>query len=399
MKQRTFCFSILIVFLVLIPFGTANAQKVSRTSQFEPYWQINVNGGTSLFFGDLKQKSFWPATYSGHSEWRMGTGLMLTRQFSSFFGLRLQALYGQVSGISTSTNRFFQGNYLDFNLNGTFNLNTLIAGYNPERKLNVYLIAGVGLTNYNSDLYNLATASIIERRGYGYGHGLDKRTLEGIATGGVGLSYMINDKWSINFESVDHILNSDKMDMVVKNSKYDMYNYTSLGVSFKFGQRKHRIPTKEEVPLPKPFTPNPAVVTPATKENAAKTNETMPVQPPKADSTLETIKKVQVKQEQQKIKEPVRHILPVQPILEYRVQIRARYKKPVSLSYLSKHYHIPETSIRTDMNNGYYIYTVGSYDTYTQARTERDILRTQNGVTDAFVVLFKNGRRLEKLPK
>ncbi len=397
MNRRISYLTILVAVWLLFPLGAARAQKVSKTNQFQPYWQVNVNVGPSLFFGDLKQKSFLPTSISGHSEWRLGAGAMLNRQFTSFFGLRFQFLYGQLSGLSTSANRYFQSDYLDFNLNGTFSLTDLIAGYNPERKLNVYLVAGLGLTNYNSSLYNLSNANLINKMGYGYGHGLGGRTLEGIMTGGLGLSYKINDQWSINLESVSHVLNSDLMDMTPGGSKHDAYNYTSLGVSMKFGQRKPSKPATHEMPLPKPFTPNPAVMAPANKEKAQ--NENMPVQPPKAaDSTVETIKKAQMKQAQQK-QEPVRSTQPVQPLLEYRVQIRARYQKPVSLDYLSKHYHISEGRIRIDMHNGYYIYTVGSYDTYQQARNERDILRTKNGVSDAFVVAFKNNRRLDKLPK
>ena len=401
MKQRISYFSILLAFLLLVPFATAHAQKVSQTDEFRPYWQVNVNAGTSLFFGDLKQNKFWPASYSGHSEWRVGAGLRVNRQFSSLFGLRGQILYGQLSGIKTSANRYFQGDYIEFNLNGTFNLNTLIAGYRPDRKLNVYLVAGLGLTNYNSNIYNLATANLTGQMGNGYGHGLGGRTLQGVVMGGIGLAYKMNDKWSVNLESVTHAINSDKIDLMVQNSKYDMYNYTSLGVSFKFGQRKHTKPTTPEMPLPKHFTPNPMLISPANKsQQTGKTPEGMPVQPPKTEqqNPLETIQKAQLEQAQKKVKEPVRHILPAEQLLEYRVQIRARYQKPVSLTYLSKRYHISQSSIRTDMHNGYYIYTVGSFDNYLQAKTERDILKTKNGVTDAFVVAFKNGRRLDKLP-
>ncbi len=401
MKQRISCFSILLVFLLLVPFATAHAQKVSQTDEFSPYWQVNVNAGTSLFFGDLKQNKFWPASSNGHSEWRMGVGLMLNRQFSSWFGLRGQALYGQLSGINTIANRYLQGDYIEFNVNGTFNLNALISGYRPDRKLDVYLVAGLGLTNYNSKIYNLATANLTGQMGNGYGHGLGGRTLQGVATGGIGLSYKINDKWSVNLESMTHAINSDNMDLMVQNSKYDMYNYTSVGVSFKFGQRKHAKPTTPEMPLPNHFTPNPMLISPANKnEQAGKKAEGMPVQPPKTGqkNSLETIQKAQLNQAQKKVKEPVRHILPARPLLEYRVQIRARYRKPVSLVYLSKHYHIAQSSIRTDMHNGYYIYTIGAFDNYLQAKTERDILKTKNGVTDAFVVAFKNGTRLDKLP-
>ena len=393
MKRCILCFSIVLVLILLVPTGVVKAQKVSKTNNFTPHWNLNVNAGTSLFFGDIKEKKFWPQSFANHTEWRMGGGLMLGRQFTPFFGLRGQALYGQLSGIKTSTDEYFQGDYLEFNLNGTFNLNSLFAGYNPDQKLNVYLLAGIGLTNYNSKLYRLSTAQVIGERGYGYGHGIGGRTLEGVAIGGLGVSYKINKHLSVNFETSDHFVNSDAVDLKSKNFKYNFYNYTSVGLSIRFGGKSHK-GTPRQMQLPKPFTPTPAVTSPV---KAKKTG--MPVQPPtQAQKKPDTIQKTMPTLPKQKVKEPVRHISPARPHLEYRVQIRARYKKPVSLSYLSKHYHIAQTKIRTDMHNGYYIYTVGAYGTYQQAKHERNILRTQNGVTDAFVVAFKNGRRLDKLP-
>lgn len=402
MKRCRFCILIALVFCLLAPVGVAHAQKLSQPVGFEPYWQVNVNGGTSLFYGDLKQNNFWPATYNGRTEWRLGAGLMLSRQFSSFFGLRGQALYGQLSGIKTSLGRYFQGDYIELNVNGTFNLNSLISGYSPNRKLGVYLLAGVGLTNYNSIIYDLPTNYVLGRRGYGYGHGLGGRTLVGDILGGIGFTYKINHKWSINLESVQHVINSDKMDLLVQNSKFDMYNYTSVGISLKFGHKKHSKATNMKTHLPKPFVPNPVILAPVkTKEKQKNTSENRPLQPPTQiqKSQAQTIKKAQPVHPQKKFEGPVRHLTPVRPIYEYRVQIRASYQKPASVTYLSKHYHIAQSRIRTDIYRGYYIYTVGSFDTYQQARTERNIIRTKNGVTDAFVVFFKNGRRIAKLPQ
>jgi hypothetical protein len=89
---------------------------------------------------------------------------------------------------------------------------------------------------------------------------------------------------------------------------------------------------------------------------------------------------------------------PPQPMLEYRVQIRAKYGKPIPVSWLSRKYNIPVNQIREDKHNGYYIYTVGSYETYLQAKTRCNQVRNVNGIPDAFVVAFKNGYRLDKLP-
>ena len=89
---------------------------------------------------------------------------------------------------------------------------------------------------------------------------------------------------------------------------------------------------------------------------------------------------------------------PIERTFEYRVQIRAKLGNAISIDHLSNIYNIPTNQIRQDRHNGYYIYSVGSFDTYEQARVRRNELRSNSGVTDAFVVAFKNGSRLDKLP-
>jgi len=80
-------------------------QMVTAQGGAAPNWQININGGTSLFFGDMKQYRFWPVT-NNENEWRLGAGLMVSRQFSPVFGLRGQGLFGQLSGTRRSANKF-----------------------------------------------------------------------------------------------------------------------------------------------------------------------------------------------------------------------------------------------------------------------------------------------------
>lgn len=370
------------VFLILPPIQS-QAQNTSVKKR-NSYWYLNANTGTSTFLGDIKANGFFPSSSNGHSEWRMGEELQVGWQLSPVFGLRGQFLHGQLSGVKSSSDQFFQADYLEFNVNATVSLMNLFSGYKEGRKWNVYLLGGVGLTNYNSTAYKLSDHSLVGRMGYGYGKGLGGRTLEGIVTGGVGVSYRINDKWSLQLETANRMLNSDAMDLWINGHKYDVYNYTSFGISFRFGRgSSKKTPVNKNTSIPLLDT------------HLKKSTNQQPPAPAVPDTTKKPKPVVQQKKEVQ----PVRTILPVKPILEYRVQIRASYGKPISPEYLSKKYNIPQTQIRMNMHNGYFIYTVGSYDTYMQAKTRRDVLKTHNGVYDAFVVAFKNGRRLDKLPK
>jgi len=393
MKNRDL-FKLFLLTVLLFPGISLQAQKIAPKG-FIPYWQVNVNVGTSLFFGDIKENPIIPQS-KNNNEWRLGSGLVVGYQLTQVFGIRGQALYGQLAGTKRSLDRYFEGDYIEFNLNTTVNLNSLFGRKRSDRLVNAYLLVGVGITNYNSTFYNLSTGAKIGYIGFGSGSGIKGRTLEGILTGGVGVNFRLNNRLTINFETANRIMNSDKMDGWVKNFKYDVYNFTSLGLSYKFGRRKI-----------KPVRGTPAThqnmreVSPARRASGKSkkpvTVEMQPLMPPATAKTKARAGKQQAPAQKQVSQTHVT-TPPPRPVLEYRVQIRAKYEHPIPIALLSKKYGLSQNEIRADKHNGYYIYTIGSYQTYEQARTRRDILRSRFGLNDAFVVAFKNGYRLDKLP-
>ncbi len=405
MKNRFF-FRLFLLIVISFPFITAKAQNVVPGKDFSPYWEVGINGGTSLFFGDIKQKPFFPIS-KNNNEWRLGGGLVAGYQFTPVFGLRGQMLYGQLAGTKKSLDRYFESDYIEFNLNTTINLNNLFGKKRSDRFASAYLLVGVGITNYNSTFYNLSTGSKIGYIGFGSGSGIKGRTLEGILTGGVGVNFRINGHFVANFETANRIMNSDKMDGWVKNFKYDVYNYTSLGLTYRFGRRQTR-----SVPQIPAEHQNLQEVLPGkkklVKEKKPCTVEMQPLMPPvsstsKLKTTAATEKQHQVVVP---VQQPQHHVTktyvatppPARPLLEYRVQISAKHGQRIAAEWISNKYGLPQNEIREDKHNGYYIYTIGSYQTYGQARTRRDQLRSHNGISDAFVVAFKNGYRLDKLP-
>jgi opacity protein-like surface antigen len=82
--------------------------------------------------------------------------------------------------------------------------------------------------------------------------------------------------------------------------------------------------------------------------------------------------------------------------IEYRVQIRASYKKACSLTALSKKYDISEP-IQEDYVGRWYRYSIGSFNTLTEAKQYRKQAIHQYGVLDAFVVAFRDGVRLNSI--
>lgn len=80
------------------------------------------------------------------------------------------------------------------------------------------------------------------------------------------------------------------------------------------------------------------------------------------------------------------------PGLEYRVQIMSTYMRRIPLNDLVLKYQLNQ-SVKEYYNNGWYQYTAGSFKTQTEAARYKEQLAIENGISDAFVVIFKEGNR------
>ena len=395
--------------LVVLTSTTVVSQSFNKSSSFKSYWQINASTGTSLFFGDIKQYKIWPVS-NYENEWRFAGGLQLVKQISPVFGLRGQALYGKLAGTRREWNRYFELNYFEFNINTTVSLRNIIKKYKSSNLWDAYFILGLGLTNYNTEVKELSTHKVVKKVGYGNGKSFGGRTLQGIMTGGLGFDFKLNSKWNLNIESSSRFMNSDELDGWV-NGYDDVYNYTSVGVSYKFGVKNESKELSNEKKESKKsrdykyFDPKDKKINEAEYDYYG----TNPIEPPKVDALV--IAPVVAAPVYEEVVEPVEEEIVVvveeEPIttnefnetgVEYRVQICAKYARELSINSMSHKYNIPNEQIKENRHNGYYIYTVGSFLTYEQARVKRNQLRGK-GITDAFIVAFENGQRLNKLPQ
>lgn len=82
--------------------------------------------------------------------------------------------------------------------------------------------------------------------------------------------------------------------------------------------------------------------------------------------------------------------------IEFRVQVRASRQAIEPIQKLARRYHITD-EIREDFSGNWYRYSIGSFPTYEDAKKTRNLLIAENGVQDAFIVVFVNGERLNKL--
>jgi hypothetical protein len=369
-----------------------------RSNSFKPAWHLTISGGPSLFFGDTRQYRYYPVM-NYESEWKFGGSLMLARSITPVFRLRGQMLYTGLAGTRRPWKRYFNTELLEFNMNLAINLNNLINGYRSDRAWGVDLLVGVGLTNFNTTVYELGSNKIISKQGFGNGSGIGGRTLEGLLMGGIGFSYHLNANWALRFETANRALNSDKLDNHVGGFKYDIYNHSSLGLTYTFsssGKNIRLAPEEPDLHIAEPDMMMPVQPDKQSDQEVTSFNKVIDVlelnEQPIEEPSEKTVKS-EVKTETKK-PAPVRTIYGI----EYRVQIRARYGTKIGIDYLARTYNLPAGEIKEDIFNGYYIYTIGSFATYDDAASKRNTIRSQHGIYDAFVVAFKDGNRLQKLP-
>ena len=491
----------LIVFAVLILFFLFPKLSFSQNTNnlFKRYWSVNLNTGANLFWGDLRQNDYFPVS-ENENEWQIGYGLIVNWQISPVFGVRGQLLNGKLSGTKRKINRYFTADIFESNINVTANFSNLFFQYKQERLFSVYGMIGVGLANWCTKKKVLGTNEVVAENGCGNGNGLWGRAMEVVIPVGLGLDFRLNDNWVLNLESTLHSVNSDELDMKVGESKYDMYSYASLGVTYKFIKgRKKAVYTEESIQeeqdeeiLPD-VEPQVSIISEmpemiysedefivkliVNKDNIEQSGKIIQYFPDGflptttsltngsfifEDRTLtinwemlsdisvfttsykvltdslatynyliigkfiysyqdqeksidfENIVKVEQKSEivfeddivledqdtkviDDQIKYPVEEkvveIIPISEI-EYRVQIRAKYGEKLSETWLANKYNLNQ-EIKENYYNGFYIYTIGSFPTFETAQKYSDELRLVNNVNGAFVVAFRNGKRLD----
>lgn len=387
--KRIVCRMLLLaigLFAALSPtFGKSNSS--GDPSPFAPYWNIRLGGGPGIFLGDLKEKPVFPVL-ENDNELRFGGGFTLEYVPFPVVGIQGQILYSQMAGTRRWRAASFESELLEFNTTVFLNLNNLFVGYKEARRLNLHLLGGVGFVNYNTNRYALGTDFIVDQRGHGHGSGIAGMTLETVLLGGIGIEYRLSDRMSFRFETAHRIMDSDQMDAQVGGFEFDIYNHTSIGISYTFHRKQLPLPPVRPDDFRQQQVPGQIELPPV-----AEVPEPAPVEP-----SVIAVPRIEPPPAVEKEEPAPPRWQPAPLQVEYRVQIRANFRQPLDIAELSRRFNIPSTEIKEGMHRGYYIYTVGSYATYREARQQRDRLRRENNVHDAFVVAFQDGRRLRLLP-
>ena len=312
-------------------------------------WEAGAMFGPDFYYGDLNSSKFLP-----RGSISVAGGGYIMRQFTNVVGLKGQLLVGGVHGAMNVEEIYgpvfysFNGFFIDFSANAVINLSNMFSPYHSGRKLFVYATAGLGVNAWNTKMsatFNGVTSDTAWPAGM-------KAAL--VIPFGLGLQYAITKKISVGAEYTVRTVLSDQVDHYAKGFKADFINLFAVSVSFRFGTPRKNLAVQEYA------FPNQVRYQPSSPA---------PIQAP-----------------------PVQEVASVSEVYDYVVQIAAFSKHNYSVTWVKKHYRVDMPVIK-ESENGLNRYIIGRYyKDLTEAKELCNRLRKQ-GITDAWVIAYKNGQR------
>ncbi len=194
-------------------------------------FSFGLHGGAITSFTDIKQNSFFPDA----DELAFGGGLMFNYHITPAFTLQTSFLYGEAKGISTSLDKKFEAELFHGAMTANVSFNRLLAPESPRNAwMNIYGFGGAGLLFFASEKRELSTGNLLR---YPYNE-LEAGNYHDafIIPFGFGANFKVAERVDIGVKSTFFLAMVDELDaLVVDDSRKDMYNYTSLGITLRLG--------------------------------------------------------------------------------------------------------------------------------------------------------------------
>ncbi len=207
-----------------------NENDVQGYSQFS----FSLNGGSLISFTDIKENDLLPDS----EELAFGGGLSLNFHRSPVLTLQTSFMYGELVGISTKDNLRYDTELGHALLTANVSINRLLAPQsNTGQWMNIYGFTGVGALMFNAKLTELDTGNLL-KNAYEEGEGEWHNGF--VIPFGLGLNFKLSDRIDLGIKSSFQYAFLDELDAhVVDDSRKDMYNYTSVGLTLRLGSNPH----------------------------------------------------------------------------------------------------------------------------------------------------------------
>lgn len=408
MLKKISLFFLLTVFTCSFSF----TQTIRSSSDgFFTNTELNYSLGFSQFYGDASSAGFFKKL-SG--EIGFTQSINLKKHFSPVIAVGLNGYYGCVkshkttSGSGTPIDYSLAGSYGDINLRTFVDFNNLFWGRDYSRKLSAYGWLGFGYGFWSTGLTNNSTAAYREVGDPVVGSTTGETYKKGgfVMPFGLGVNYRLNNNWALNVVGDYRLVFNDDVDVWRGGSKSDNLFFMGVGVSYyiKPGFTK----SKSRVRKSKPKQVNYQEKKSNNQQEGTIKKEDKPkiVEPNRkqlGDIPIYDIDYKATKSSSKGVspnKKTSIEILEIQPQsssnikgIVYRVQILAKSSKLQSFQYLRDRYNI-NGDIFEVYQDGVYRYSLGEFSNYRDAYQYSQGLKSK-GIGDAFVVVYKDGKRIQ----
>jgi opacity protein-like surface antigen len=390
----------------------------AQTNEFEKgiknNWQVGFNVGVLSYWGDVSSPKDLNNQLKYGTSW--GYGVSLSKQITPIWGIQGNILLGNLNATKpfyndgvTPLNLKFQSKLIEGNLNATINLTNLIYGYKPNRMVNAYGIIGLGLGNFEGQTTYL-TGGLKRAFGYGSGKGINGYEIDGIGNIGFGVNLKLKKQLFLKVETTMKFTPNDTLDGVHAGLNSDFYNFTSVGLIYKFSvgsgkksnlakadKLKANLIDKNGIKKPvfqdKPTETKPTEVKKTSNAPAPEKVDVKitPFEQSKKDKENEEAKNEFAKNEASKRVQDIESVK-IGDYSGYKVQILAT-QKSVTVAQVKRLYHI-SSDVRLDIDGGWHRFSVGTFSTFKAAHIYAKQLMLKHRIHGAFVVLFRDGIRV-----
>jgi len=226
--KRILLFTALVCFLSIPKYNFSQPKTTLLDN-----WYLNINVGPTIFLGDVTQNHDWYKL--DFTAANIGFGLRLSKEVNCILGFKGEALFGQLKGNKdkyadgSPANLSFKARFWEYNISAVLNVTNLFCGGKPDRKMNVYVYAGLGQINFQTKLSSNGN----EIATWGYDRsGKEKYVTELTVPYGIGIDYRLGKKIRITLDIEHTWVDGDKIDRVEGEYAHDSYFYPNLGITF-----------------------------------------------------------------------------------------------------------------------------------------------------------------------
>ncbi len=404
MKKKMYTAGLMaIIFSLTLVVGNALGSDVGDNDEYNQY-SFGLHGGTIISFTDIKDRS--PVFES--DKLAFGGGLFFNYHQSPVLSFRGDLLYGNMKGVDSKEDRMFEARILHAMMTANVSLNGLVAPRSQSNKwMNFYGFTGFGVLFHSSEHTDLQGAVI--RYPYA-GTDPDEFHSAFAIPFGLGVNFRLSDRIDLGVRSSFYYLMSDELDAyVVPDSRQDMYNYTSVGLTFKLG-RKER--SKDWAPIPGTVYPGDVYRMDNMTDRITELEDKLETTEMTHAAGMEQIhgeiaglalKQQELSRSNNELDESLKALS--QRLIQYEARIgemveKAGTERYFSVQVLSSRAEISIEEVKSQLGidydidllymDGWYKFLSGKYQDLEDAKLHMQRIWGQ-GIRDAFIVVYENG--------